>query len=102
MTIDDARLAAWMDANELAGAGAPLELSFVSGGSQNEIYEVRRDGLHAARAARRGRGGVPGVCGGLAPRALAAAGPGLAPTRGGGGVEPRRGPRGVRRREHRG
>ncbi len=40
-------LAAWMDAQGLA-AGAPLEHRYISGGSQNEIYEVRRGGLHCA------------------------------------------------------
>lgn len=45
--IDDvARLTAWLDEQGL-GAG-PLKTSYVSGGSQNEIYELERDGLHAA------------------------------------------------------
>jgi aminoglycoside phosphotransferase (APT) family kinase protein len=42
------RLAAWMDAAGLPGAGAPLEASYISGGSQNEIYELRRGDLHCA------------------------------------------------------
>jgi len=46
--IDDARLAAWMDARGLPGKGAPLEHRFISGGSQNEIYEIRRGELHCA------------------------------------------------------
>ncbi|HMJ76148.1 MAG TPA: phosphotransferase family protein [Iamia sp.] len=46
--IDTDRLAAWLDAQELPGAGAPLEIGFVSGGTQNEIYEIRRGDLHAA------------------------------------------------------
>lgn len=46
--IDTGRLAAWMDDQGLPGAGTPLEHRFVSGGTQNDIYEVRRDGLHAA------------------------------------------------------
>jgi aminoglycoside phosphotransferase (APT) family kinase protein len=46
--LDTARLVPWLDAVGLPGAGAPLEVRYVSGGSQNEIYEVRRDGLHAA------------------------------------------------------
>ncbi|HEV7720915.1 MAG TPA: phosphotransferase family protein [Iamia sp.] len=46
--IDTDRLAAWLDARELPGAGAPLEIGFVSGGTQNEIYEIRRGDLHAA------------------------------------------------------
>jgi len=42
-----AELTAWMDANGL-GVGAPLEHRYISGGSQNEIYEVRRGDLHGA------------------------------------------------------
>jgi aminoglycoside phosphotransferase (APT) family kinase protein len=42
--IDLQRLAAWMDHAGLPGKGAPLEHRFLSGGSQNEIYELRRDG----------------------------------------------------------
>ena len=41
------RLTAWMDAQGL-GAGAPLEHLYISGGSQNEIYELRRGDLHCA------------------------------------------------------
>jgi aminoglycoside phosphotransferase (APT) family kinase protein len=40
-------LTAWMDAQGL-GAGAPLEHRYISGGSQNEIYELRRGDLHCA------------------------------------------------------
>jgi aminoglycoside phosphotransferase (APT) family kinase protein len=47
-TIDAAALAAWLDTTDLPGAGAPVEIGYVSGGSQNEIYEVRRGDLHAA------------------------------------------------------
>ena len=46
--IDGDRLATWLDDEGLPGAGAPLELRFISGGSQNEIYEVRRGELHGA------------------------------------------------------
>ncbi len=42
------RLAGWMDAQGLGPAGAPIEWGFVSGGSQNEIYEIRRGDLHGA------------------------------------------------------
>jgi aminoglycoside phosphotransferase (APT) family kinase protein len=42
------RLVAWMDATGLPGAGAPLECRYISGGSQNEIYELRRGDLHCA------------------------------------------------------
>ena len=40
--IDFERLAAWMDENGLPGKGAPIEHRFLSGGTQNEIYELRR------------------------------------------------------------
>lgn len=40
--IDVERLAAWMDESDLPGAGEPIEHRFLSGGSQNEIYEIRR------------------------------------------------------------
>ena len=44
---DTTRLAAWLDERQL-GTGAPLEHRFISGGSQNEIYEIRRGELHCA------------------------------------------------------
>jgi aminoglycoside phosphotransferase (APT) family kinase protein len=48
-TIGDVdRLVGWMDAEGLPGAGEPLEHRYISGGSQNEIYELRRGGLHCA------------------------------------------------------
>jgi aminoglycoside phosphotransferase (APT) family kinase protein len=47
VSIDLEALAAWMDDNGLA-KGAPIEHAFVSGGSQNEIYEIRRGDLHGA------------------------------------------------------
>jgi aminoglycoside phosphotransferase (APT) family kinase protein len=40
-------LAAWMDGQGL-GVGAPLEHRYISGGSQNEIYEIRRGDVHGA------------------------------------------------------
>lgn len=47
-TITDVdRLTAWMDSQGL-GVGAPLEHRYISGGSQNEIYELRRGDLHCA------------------------------------------------------
>lgn len=46
--IDVDRLVVWMDAQGLPGAGSPTEVGYVSGGSQNEIYEITRDGLHGA------------------------------------------------------
>ncbi|HTD51376.1 MAG TPA: acyl-CoA dehydrogenase, partial [Acidimicrobiia bacterium] len=46
--IDFERLASWMDDNALAGQGEPIEQRFLSGGSQNEIYEIRRGDFHGA------------------------------------------------------
>ena len=46
--IDTDRLESWLDQQELPGRGEPLEVGFVSGGTQNEIYEVRRGDLHGA------------------------------------------------------
>jgi aminoglycoside phosphotransferase (APT) family kinase protein len=46
--MDAERLAAWMDERDLPGRGEPLSHGFISGGTQNEIYEVRRGELHAA------------------------------------------------------
>ena len=44
--IDVERLGAWMDEAGLAGKGEPIDHRYVSGGSQNEIYEIRRGDLH--------------------------------------------------------
>jgi aminoglycoside phosphotransferase (APT) family kinase protein len=46
--IDPERLAAWMDETGLAGKGEPAQLRYISGGTQNEIYEIRRGELHCA------------------------------------------------------
>jgi aminoglycoside phosphotransferase (APT) family kinase protein len=46
--IDVSRLEAWLDDEGLPGKGEPLETAFVSGGTQNEIYEVKRGELHGA------------------------------------------------------
>ena len=46
-SIDTAALGAWMDVQDLA-PGAPIETSFIAGGSQNEIFEVRRGELRLA------------------------------------------------------
>jgi aminoglycoside phosphotransferase (APT) family kinase protein len=47
--IDLDRLAAWLDVQDVPGKGAPIEHRLVTGGAQNEIYEIRRgDDLHAA------------------------------------------------------
>jgi aminoglycoside phosphotransferase (APT) family kinase protein len=40
--IDVERLAAWMDDTGLPGKGEPIEHRFLSGGTQNEIYQIRR------------------------------------------------------------
>jgi aminoglycoside phosphotransferase (APT) family kinase protein len=46
--IDLSRLAAWLDDAGLDGKGEPISHRFVSGGTQNEIYEIRRAGWHCA------------------------------------------------------
>ena len=46
--IDIDRLGAWLDGQDVPGRGEPIECGFVSGGSQNEIYEIRRGDLHGA------------------------------------------------------
>src|SRR5580693_6998270 len=46
--IDFERLTRWMDAEGLPGKGEPAEHRYLSGGSQNEIYEIRRGDLHGA------------------------------------------------------
>jgi aminoglycoside phosphotransferase (APT) family kinase protein len=40
--LDIARLADWMDSAALPGKGEPLTARFLSGGTQNVIYELRR------------------------------------------------------------
>lgn len=40
--IDTVRLADWMDNAGLPGKGEPLEVRFLSGGTQNVIYQIRR------------------------------------------------------------
>jgi aminoglycoside phosphotransferase (APT) family kinase protein len=46
--IDLDRVGTWMDDVGLPGKGEPLEHRYLSGGSQNEIYELRRGDLHCA------------------------------------------------------
>ena len=46
--IDVRRLGAWMDEAGLPGAGAPIEHRRISGGAQNDIYEIGRGDLRAA------------------------------------------------------
>src|ERR1700745_529688 len=45
-TIDSTALGRWMDAQKLPGDGAPA-LTRLSGGSQNELFVVERDGIRA-------------------------------------------------------
>ena len=47
-TIDTATLGTWMDQRDLGHSGASIEARYISGGSQNEIYEIRRGDFHAA------------------------------------------------------
>jgi aminoglycoside phosphotransferase (APT) family kinase protein len=46
--IDIDRLGSWLDGQDVPGEGEPIDCGFVSGGSQNEIYEIRRGDLHGA------------------------------------------------------
>jgi aminoglycoside phosphotransferase (APT) family kinase protein len=46
--LDNDQLVEWMDQVGLPGAGTPLEQRYISGGSQNEIYEIHRGDLHGA------------------------------------------------------
>jgi aminoglycoside phosphotransferase (APT) family kinase protein len=46
--LDTESLAAWLDGQELPGAGTPIESRYLSGGSQNQIFEIRRGDLHGA------------------------------------------------------
>jgi aminoglycoside phosphotransferase (APT) family kinase protein len=47
-TLDVTALGHWMDRAGLPGTGLPVEQRFISGGRQNEIFEVRRGDLTAA------------------------------------------------------
>ena len=46
--IDTDRLTTWMDGIGLPGKGEPVRVRYITGGSQNEIYEIRRGELHGA------------------------------------------------------
>ncbi|HVV75464.1 MAG TPA: phosphotransferase family protein [Mycobacteriales bacterium] len=46
--LDADRLAGWLDGIDVPGKGEPIDHRYVSGGSQNAIYEIRRGELHAA------------------------------------------------------
>ena len=47
ISINTAKLTEWMNAEGLE-VGAPVEVGYISGGSQNDIYEVTRGDIHAA------------------------------------------------------
>ena len=47
-SLDTSRLDAWLDAVGLPGTGNSIEQRFLSGGSQNQIFEIRRGDLHGA------------------------------------------------------
>lgn len=40
--VDADALGRWMDERDLPGKGEPVETTFISGGSSNEIFEIRR------------------------------------------------------------
>jgi aminoglycoside phosphotransferase (APT) family kinase protein len=40
--VDVDALSAWMDDRNLPGSGEPMQTTFISGGSSNEIFEIRR------------------------------------------------------------
>jgi aminoglycoside phosphotransferase (APT) family kinase protein len=46
--IDIERLTDWLDERGLPGKGEPVEHRLIAGGTQNEIYEIRRGELHGA------------------------------------------------------
>lgn len=46
--LDTAALGRWMDAVGLAGGRGPISARKISGGSQNEIFELRRGDFHCA------------------------------------------------------
>src|SRR6478752_5867386 len=41
-TVDISALTIWMDEQGLGDGGAPVSVRFISGGSQNEVFEVSR------------------------------------------------------------
>jgi aminoglycoside phosphotransferase (APT) family kinase protein len=47
-TLDTAKLADWLDGQDVPGKGAPLTSRYISGGSQNAIFEITRGDLHGA------------------------------------------------------
>src|SRR5580698_11677694 len=47
-TLDVEKLASWLDGQDVPGTGEPLTSRYISGGSQNAIFEITRGTLHAA------------------------------------------------------
>jgi aminoglycoside phosphotransferase (APT) family kinase protein len=45
--VNEERLGAWMDTQDLPGKGEPVTSSFISGGASNEIFEIRRGDFRA-------------------------------------------------------
>jgi aminoglycoside phosphotransferase (APT) family kinase protein len=46
--LDTAALGTWLDTQDVAGTGQDITSRFLSGGSQNQIFEIRRGDLHGA------------------------------------------------------
>src|ERR1700742_4680930 len=74
-TIDATALGRWMDAVKLPGDGVPA-LTRLSGGSQNELFVVERDGIRAVlrippATPPRGRGALRRPAPRVAPAARA-------------------------------
>ena len=45
--VNEERLGAWMDTQDLPGKGEAVTSSFISGGASNEIFEIRRGEFRA-------------------------------------------------------
>jgi aminoglycoside phosphotransferase (APT) family kinase protein len=45
--VNEPRLGAWMDTQDLPGKGEPVTSTFISGGASNEIFEIRRGDFRA-------------------------------------------------------
>jgi aminoglycoside phosphotransferase (APT) family kinase protein len=48
VSLDTTALGEWLDTTDLPGRGEPVECDLVAGGTQNEIFEIRRGELHGA------------------------------------------------------
>jgi aminoglycoside phosphotransferase (APT) family kinase protein len=46
--VDEQRLEAWMDEQDLPGRGSGLTARFISGGASNELFEIERGGTRMA------------------------------------------------------